>query len=120
MRHSLAAAIARALLIDRAQVAVILQRKVFTPDRRIIGIVGQFDDAEECVLRFLLPLHDVDEQRRGRRGAGRRQDRHGQDRTAAPTPHAASDLIRHDLPRSLADVGGAELHVADGSVTTDA
>ena len=68
-RHGLAAAVARPLLIHGPQVAVVLQRKVLSPDRGIDGVVGQLDDAEERVLRFPLPLHDVDEERRDRRGA---------------------------------------------------
>jgi hypothetical protein len=62
--RSLAAAVARALLIDRAQVTVVLERKILAPDRRIVDIVGKIDDAEKRILGFLFPLHDVCQKRK--------------------------------------------------------
>ena len=118
--HRLAAAVARPLLIDGAQVGVVLQRKVLPPDRGIDGLVGQLHDAEEGVLRFPLAFHDVDEEGRDRRGAHRRDDRHGQDRTTTPAAKSAAFLLRHGSPRRRRHAGGGQLHVAHGSVAADA
>ena len=117
--HGLAAAVARPLLIHGPQVAVVLQRKVLAPDRGIVGLVSQLHDAEERILRFPLPLHDVDEECRDRRGANCRHDRHGQDRTATPPAHSAWFLVGHGSPRRIGNVGRGKFHMAHGPVTAD-
>ncbi len=68
-RDRLAAAEAGAHLVDGPLVAVVLQREVLAPDRRVLGLVGELDDAEERVLRLLLVLEDVHQQA-GDDGAG--------------------------------------------------
>ena len=60
--NGFAAAVARADLIDRAFVIVVLQRKVLAPDCRVIGFISQFDDAIKRIAAFLLALENVDEQ----------------------------------------------------------
>ena len=78
-RHRFAAAVSRAHLIDRAPVAVVLQREVLAPHRRIDGLVVQLDDAVERIARFLLAREDVDEQGGHRDGRNGREER-GDDR----------------------------------------
>ncbi len=63
-RHRLAPAIPRSLLVHRPDVAVVLKREVLSPDRRVRRLIGQLDDAVEGIPGLLLPLEDVDEQRR--------------------------------------------------------
>src|SRR5688572_29592957 len=52
--------------------AVILQRKVFTPDSRVVRFVRQLDNAKEWILRFLLALHDICEQGKAENRSGKR------------------------------------------------
>ena len=59
-RDRLAAAVPGSHLIDRPPIAVVLQGEVLAPDLRILRVVGQLDDAEERIARFLLALEDVD------------------------------------------------------------
>ena len=81
-----AAAVTRALLIDRAAVVVVLQRKILSPDGGIIGLVVQFHDAEERILRLLFVLKNRDEkdhaEDRARAGEDDERGENG-DRTAA-------------------------------------
>ena len=60
--HRLTAAKAGPLLIDGPPVAVVLQREVLPPDRRVLDVVVQLDDAEERVPGLLLVFEDVDQQ----------------------------------------------------------
>ena len=76
---SLAAAVARAHLIHRAQVEVVLLREVLAPDGGIVDRVVDLDHAEERVARLLLAFEDVDEQRRRARGHEHDDDRHEHD-----------------------------------------
>src|SRR5262245_64218376 len=62
--QSLAAAVPRSHLINRALVIVVLQREVLAPDGGVFSLVCQFHYAIERVSRLLLALEDVDEQRR--------------------------------------------------------
>ena len=56
-----ASAIARALLVHRAAIVIVLQREILAPDGGVIGFVGEFHDAEERILRLLFVLEDRDE-----------------------------------------------------------
>ena len=58
-RLGFAAAVAGAHLIHRPFVVVILQRKVFAPDRRVFGIVGQLDHPIKRIARLLFALEDI-------------------------------------------------------------
>jgi hypothetical protein len=62
-RDGFAAAEPGADLVHRPAIGVVLLREVLAPDRRILGVVGQLDDAEERVPGLLLVFEDVDEQR---------------------------------------------------------
>ena len=59
VRPHFAAAVARAHLIHRPFVVVILQRKVLAPYRWIIRVVGQLDHAIKRIARLLLALEDI-------------------------------------------------------------
>jgi hypothetical protein len=63
-RYGLAAAKACALLVNRAQIGIILQGKVFTPEAWISGLIVELDDTIERISGFLLALEDIDQQRR--------------------------------------------------------
>ena len=58
-RLGFAAAEARAHLIHRAFVVVVLQREVLAPYGGIFGIVGQLDHAIERIARLLFALEDI-------------------------------------------------------------
>src|SRR5687767_1021942 len=58
-RDRFAAAVTRPLLIDGAHVAVVLLGEILSPDRGILGVVRQIDDAIKRISRFLLALEDV-------------------------------------------------------------
>src|SRR5688572_24730591 len=55
----LTAAISCALLISGSQVTVILERKILSPNGRILRIVSEFDDTKKRILGLLLTLHYV-------------------------------------------------------------
>jgi hypothetical protein len=57
-----AAAVFGADLIHRALVVVVLEREILAPDRGVHGVVGEFDHAEEGILRLLFAFHDVHEE----------------------------------------------------------
>src|SRR5919109_1524874 len=61
--YGLAATEPCALLVNRAQIGIVLQRKVLPPEGWIGGLVVQIDDAIERISGFLLTLEDVDQQR---------------------------------------------------------
>ena len=118
LRQRLAAAVARAYLVGRAHIGVVLQREVLSPDRRIDGLVRQFHDPEKRVLRLLLPLDDVDEQRddRRRRDGGEKTDR--QDGAAATLRVRA--CVSQPSPRFRAGGCRRQLHVSHRTMTADA
>ena len=64
VRLALAPAVARAHLVDRLPVVVVLQRKVLAPDGRVVDGVVERDHAVERRSRLLLPSEDVREKRR--------------------------------------------------------
>ncbi len=117
--YGLASAVARPLLIHGLQVAVVLQRKVLAPDRGVLGLVSQLDDAEERILRLPLPFRDVDEECRDRRGGHSRHDGQGHKSPTTPPAHSAWFLVGHGSPRRIRNIGRGKFHMAHGSVTTD-
>ena len=60
-RLRFAPAVTGALLVDRAAVVIVLQRKILSPDRGVIDLVREFHDAKERVLRLLFVFEDRDE-----------------------------------------------------------
>jgi hypothetical protein len=62
--YGLAAAKACALLVNRAQIGIILQGKVFTSETWIGGLIVELDYTIERISSFLLALEDIDQQRR--------------------------------------------------------
>ena len=82
-RLGFAPAVARALLVHRAAVVIVLQRKILAPDRRVLRLVGEFDDAEERIPRLLLVLKDRDENDRADDRADARRDRRGRRKQSA-------------------------------------
>ena len=66
MRERLASAVARALLVHRAPVAVVLLREVLAPLCRIARRIGERHDTIERVPCLLLTLKDIHEERSGR------------------------------------------------------
>ena len=68
----LGAAVLRPDHVGGLLVEVVLDREVLAPHRRVLGVVGDLDDAHDRVLRLLLLLRDADEQR-GREHGGERE-----------------------------------------------
>jgi len=77
-RHRLAAAEAGPHLVHGTDVMVVLEGEVLPPDRRIVGVVVELDDAEERVAGLRLPLGDVHQQRDDRGPDEGGDDRHRQ------------------------------------------
>jgi hypothetical protein len=61
-------------LVHGPPVAVVLQGEIYSPDFRILGLVGQLDDTKERIPGFLLALEDIHEQCGDRAGSHRRGD----------------------------------------------
>ena len=123
-RHRFAPPVARAYLVHGAAVAVVLEREVLAPHRRILGVVAKLDNPVEGIPRLLLALEDVD-QERGDPGPRRGRGQCGQEDGAPEARSAASGIpgrrpqFRHRLPPCRVP-RRAQLGVPDRAVAPDA
>jgi len=62
-RDTLAAAVTCSFLIGGTKIRIVLKGKVLSPNCRIVRVVGQLHHSEERIACFVLPLHDVGQER---------------------------------------------------------
>jgi hypothetical protein len=63
-------------MIDRPAVTVVLQWEILSPERRIIRLFGELDDAIKWIPRFLFMLKDRNQQTDSQHGPETGDRRH--------------------------------------------